>query len=138
MTPSWQAMIPPGKIDSARFQARDDPGRLLSFPLYHSRSCQPPTEHEVSSGLSDGLSTIFPLHKGVPSLLNNPSTTSPYQCRFLSNKHQVVTHYLSSSCSRSPLFRVIINILGKLPIFFKESSFSLLSLQSISLNIFVR
>jgi hypothetical protein len=85
-------------------------------------TCLLPIELRVSTGLSGSLSTRFPLHKEVPSLLNSPSTTSPYQCRFLSGKYQVVALYCSSLDLGLLSFRVIINKLDELPIFFKESS----------------
>jgi hypothetical protein len=63
-------------------------GNNRSFPL--------PTELRTSTGLSGTFPTRFPLHKGVPSLLYSPSMTSPYQCQFLSSKHQVTVLYFSS------------------------------------------
>jgi hypothetical protein len=69
----------------------DDPGRLLSFLFWKQQKF--PIFH-WAWGLYKflgGFSTGFPVHKGVPSLQNNPSATSPYQCRFLSSKNQVVT-----------------------------------------------
>jgi hypothetical protein len=137
MSPTCQAMIPPGKIDSSRFQACDDRRMLLSFSLFHSRSYPLLTQLGVFTGLSCGSSTGFPLHKGNPYLLNISSVTSPYQCWFMSSKHQVVSQYCSNSVSRSYMFKMITSSLCKLPILFKEIYSSPFSLQSVSLKLFM-
>jgi hypothetical protein len=69
----------------------------------------------------------FPLHKGVPSLLHSPSTPSPYQCQFLSSKHQPMTLSAPVWIWVFSVPMLTISVLGKLPIFFtKTSHFSLL------------
>jgi hypothetical protein len=88
----------------------------------NNRSYPLSTELRNSTILSSGFSTRFPLHKGVPSQLKSPSGTSPYQCRFLSSKHQTVVHYFSSLDSGILYFRVITLKLDEFPIFFKETS----------------
>jgi hypothetical protein len=85
-------------------------GNNRSFPL--------PTELRTSTGLSGTFPTRFPLHKGVPSLLYSPSMTSPYQCQFLSSKHQVhgpiPTCDIMASTSRFfPLSQLLVFLLIK-------------------------
>jgi hypothetical protein len=97
-----------------------------SFPL--------PTELRVSTGLSGSLSTGFPLHKGVPSLLYSPSMTSPYQCQFLSSKYQVVALYFSSLDLGLLCFRVIIKNWTSFLFSSRKSLHSLLFFNLCSMN----
>jgi hypothetical protein len=89
-------------------------GNGISFPL--------PTELRTSTSLSSTFPTQLTRHKGVPSLLHSLSTTFPYQCRFLSNKNQVMVLCCSNRDMGVLCSKVTIQLLSKLSILFRKTS----------------
>jgi hypothetical protein len=90
------------------------PGRLLSFtPLETTEvslfplSSGPPRVYQAPSQLDFLCTRESLLYYTVPQM------TSPYQCQFLSSKHQVMVLYCSSLDLGLLCSRVTINFLGK-------------------------
>jgi hypothetical protein len=119
MPPLCQAMISKGN-DSISLPVQVIHEGYSPFFVDNNKSRPLPNELTTSTCISSSLSTRFPLHKGFPSLLYNPSTTFPYRCRFISIRYQVAALYHSSLDLSLLCFRVIIIKLDELPIFFKE------------------